>query len=170
MICWINGAYGAGKTTVANHLKDLLRDAFIFDPELLGNGIRDNYPESLFFDTFEQYPLWQELNYKLLKDICSRYDGDIIVPMTLLKKESYEMIIKRLKDDGVEVRYIFLDADADSLRQRLVDSGREAPDSWCVQHIPVCLATQQADCYAIHIDSVGKTPESIADEILAAGV
>ncbi len=170
MIYWLNGAYGAGKTTVANHLKGLLQNAFIFDPELIGNSIRDNYPASLFLDTFEQYPLWLELNYKLLKDIYSRYDGDIIVPMTLLKKESYEMIIKRLIDDGIDVHYIFLDADADSLRRRLVDSGREAPDSWCVQHIPVCLSAQREDCFASHIDSVGKTPEIIANEILARGV
>lgn len=170
MIYWLNGAYGAGKTTVANHLNELLQNAYIFDPELIGNSIRDNYPESLFFDTFEQYPLWLEMNYRLLKDICSRYDGDIIVPMTLLKKESYETIVQRLKDDGVDVRYFFLDADADSLRRRLVDSGREAPDSWCVRHIPVCLSAQKEDSFAIHIDSVGKTPEILAEQILAACV
>ena len=111
MIYWLNGAYGAGKTTVSRHLVELLRNGHVFDPELIGNGIQDNYPESLFFDTFEQYPLWLELNYLLLKDLYSRYDGDIVVPMTLLKRESYDRIIKRLKDDGVEVRYIYLDAD-----------------------------------------------------------
>ena len=64
MIYWLNGAYGAGKTTVAKILVKKLHNAHIFDPELIGDGIRDNYPESLFFDTFEQYPLWLALNYK----------------------------------------------------------------------------------------------------------
>ena len=169
MIYWLNGAYGAGKTTVANILKDLLLNAHIFDPELVGNGLRDNYPKSLFFETFEQYPLWLELNYKLLKDIDSRYEGDIIAPMTLLQPESYEGMIKRLRDDGLDVCYIFLDADAETLRKRMVESGREKPDSWCVQHIPICLQAQQADRFAIHVDTVGKTPEDIAREIIAIG-
>ena len=169
MIYWLNGAYGAGKTTVANCLMPLLHNAHLFDPELVGNGIRDNYPESLFFETFEQYPLWLELNYKLLKDIAFRYDGDIITPMTLLKAESYEGIIKRLRDDGVDVCYVFLDAEAETLRQRMVESGREKPDSWCVRQIPVCLQAQQEDRFAVHVDTVGKAPEAIAREILAVG-
>ncbi len=170
MIFWLNGAYGAGKTTVAKILVKKLHNAHIFDPELIGDGIRDNYPESLFFDTFEQYPLWLALNYKLLKDLDSRYDGDLIVPMTLLKKESYEEIIQRLKDEGIGICYLFLDTDAETLRRRLVDFGREKPDSWCVRQIPVCLAAQREDRFAIHIDTVGKMPERIAEEILAVRV
>lgn len=169
MIYWLNGAYGVGKTTVTKHLVRTLGSAHVFDPELIGDGIRDNYPPSLFFDTFEQYPLWLEFNCKLLKDLCSRYDGDIVVPMTLLKKESYEAIIKRLLDDGISVRYIYLDADEATLRHRLIDLGRETPDSWCVRNIPVCLAAQREDRFAAHIDTVGKTPEMICAEIIAVG-
>ena len=169
MIYWLNGAYGAGKSTVAEKLMELLPGAHLFDPELVGNGIRDNYPESLFLDTFEQYPLWLELNYKLLKDISSRFDGDIIAPMTLIREGSYDAIIGRLKDDGVDVRYFFLDADEATLRVRLIDSGREEPDSWCVGHIPVCLQAQREDRFAIHVNTVGKAPEAIAEEILALG-
>ncbi len=170
MIYWLNGAYGVGKTTVSKHLVKMLRNGHVFDPELIGDGIRDNYPESLFFETYEQYPLWLELNYKLLKDLCSRYDGDIVAPMTLLKKESYEAIIKRLKNDGIDVCYIYLDADEKTLRHRLIDLGHEKPDSWCVQHISICLEVQREDRFAIHIDTVGKTPEMISNEIIAAGM
>lgn len=168
MIYWINGAYGVGKTTVAVQLKGLLRNAHIFDPELVGNGIRDNYPEALFRDTFEQYPLWLELNYKLLKDLSEKHDGDIIAPMTLLREESYEAIIKKLVDSRIDVRYIWLDADAETLRYRMVDLGREKPDSWCVAHIPACLDAQAVDRHAIHVDTIGKTPDEIAAEIAAA--
>ena len=110
------------------------------------------------------------MNYKLLKDLYSRYDGDIVVPMTLLRKESYDAIIKRLKDDEIDVRYIYLDADEKTLRHRLIDLGREKPDSWCVQHISICLAAQQEDRFATHINTVGKTPELISNEIIAVGM
>ena len=63
---------------------------------------------------------------------------------------------------------ICLDADEETLRHRLIDLGHEKPDSWCVRHISVCLAVQREDRFAIHIDTVGKTPEMISGEIIAA--
>ena len=167
MIYWLNGAYGVGKTTVAEALKPLLHNAHIFDPELIGNGVRDNYPGDLFRETFEEYPIWLETNYQLLKDLYERYDGDIIAPMTLLREASYTAIIRRLQDDGIPVRYIFLDADETTLRHRMVDTGREKPDSWCVGHIPACLAAQAQDAHAVHVNTVGRIPEEIAAEIAA---
>ena len=167
MIYWLNGAYGVGKTTVAEALKPLLKNAHICDPECTGDAIRDSYPDVLFRDTFEQYPLWTETVFGILKDLAARYDGDVIAPMTLLREESYEAIVKRLKDCGVPIRYLFLDADAETLRHRMVDLGREEPDSWCVAHIPACLKAQAEDRRAIHIDTLGKTPQEIAREIAA---
>ena len=167
MIYWLNGAYGVGKTTVAEALQPLLSNAHIFDPEMVGNGIRDNYPDSLFCETYEEYPIWLETNYKLLKDLYERYDGDIIAPMTLLQESSYTAIIGRLLGDGIPARYIYLDADEATLKHRMIDSGREEPDSWCVRHIPACLDAQAADTRAVHIPTVNRTPEDIADEIAA---
>ena len=165
-VYWINGAYGVGKTTVVNVLKDRLDEAYIFDPESVGNAIRDNYPQEMFKETFEEYPLWLETNYKLLGDIYHKYDGDIIVPMTLLKEESYLQIIKRLRNDGINLIYIFLDGNEQTLYHRMVELGREEPDGWCVKHIPVCLAVQKEERHAKHINTVGKTPEEIVDNIL----
>ena len=167
MIFWLNGAYGVGKTTVTEKLKELLHNAHVFDPELVGNGIRDNYPDTLFRETFEEYPVWLEANYKILKDLNENYDGDIIIPMTLIREGSYENMIKRLIDDGVPVRYIYLDADFETLYSRMVETGRETPDSWCVAHIPVCLKVQEEERRAYHVNTVGRTPEEIAQEIAA---
>ena len=165
MLYWLNGAYGVGKTTVANHLLPLLRNAHLFDPELVGDGIRDNHPEELFCETYEEYPIWLNTCCRLLKDLYERYDGDVVAPMTLLREASYAAILGRLQDEGVPVKYIYLDADEATLRHRLIDLGREKPDSWCVRHIPACLAVQAADTHAVHIDTVNRTPEDIADEI-----
>ena len=99
MIYWINGAYGVGKSTIADCLQKKHDNAHIFDAEEVGNAIRDNYPEeSKHSVIFEDYPLWKETNYRLLLDISNKYSGDIIVPMTLIREESYFEIIKKLQD------------------------------------------------------------------------
>ena len=40
MIIWINGAFGAGKTTLADELGGRLPDAVLFDPEYVGYILR----------------------------------------------------------------------------------------------------------------------------------
>ena len=166
MIYWINGAYGVGKSTIAECLLKKLNKAHIFDAEEIGNAIRDNYPkESKHSVIFEDYPLWRETNYKLLLDISSKYDGDIIVPMTLIREESYIDIIKRLQDNGISVKYIFLDGDYQTIRDRIISRG-EKEDCWCMQNISLCLEAQKNESHAIHIDTINQTPEQIVERIL----
>ena len=167
MIYWINGSYGVGKTTIAECLVKELKKAYIFDPETVGNAVRDNHPEELIYSyIFEDYELWRKFNYELLKDISSKYDGDIVVPMTLVRKESYNDIIKWLKDNNVEILYFFLDGDYKTIHDRILKRG-EGEDSWCMKNVKMCIEAQNNDLNAIHIDTVNKTPEEIVKDIIA---
>ena len=40
VIVWVNGAFGAGKTSAARELIDLIPDSTLYDPELIGGGLR----------------------------------------------------------------------------------------------------------------------------------
>ena len=165
-IYWLNGAYGIGKSTVAECLANRLGKAYVFDTEEIGNAIRDNYPEEARHSViFEDYPLWRETNFKLLLDIYGKYDGDVIVPMTLLREVSYVEIIKRLRDAGVAVEYVFLDGDYKSIHDRILARG-ETEDCWCMQNIELCLDAQRKDGNAKHIDAVHHSPEEIVRLIL----
>lgn len=42
MIVWINGAYGAGKSTVAEEIANRFPGTLIFDAGAVGNAVRDN--------------------------------------------------------------------------------------------------------------------------------
>ena len=42
MIIMINGAFGAGKTSVANALLQTVDDFMLFDPEVVGFMLRNN--------------------------------------------------------------------------------------------------------------------------------
>lgn len=39
MIVWINGAFGAGKTTTGRELIELIPNSTLFDPEVIGGAL-----------------------------------------------------------------------------------------------------------------------------------
>lgn len=43
MIIWISGAYGVGKSALAEALAEKIEDALVFDAEKVGNAVRRNY-------------------------------------------------------------------------------------------------------------------------------
>ena len=47
----------------------------------------------------------------------------------------------------------------------MVGTGREEKDSWCVNHINVCLERQKSDDRAIHINTVNRSPKEIVNDI-----
>ena len=47
MIVWINGAFGAGKTSTARELIDLIPNSTFYDPEVIGGALRHLLPQKL---------------------------------------------------------------------------------------------------------------------------
>ena len=83
MMIWLNGAFGAGKTQAAYELHRRLKGSYVYDPESVGYFIRDNIPPGLREEDFQDHPMWRSFNFEMLDHIASRYEGDIIVPMTI---------------------------------------------------------------------------------------
>ncbi len=67
MIIWLNGAFGAGKTTAACELHRRLPDSFVYDPENIGYFLRKNTPPQCGRPDFQDIPLWRGFNYEALK-------------------------------------------------------------------------------------------------------
>ena len=109
MIIWLSGAYGVGKSTLAEALANHIDNSTVFDAEEVGNAVRENYPGEPFGVVFEDYPLWCEFTYQLLKDLHCNYHYNILVPMTLLRQNSYDTILKRLIEDGIDTQLIVLE-------------------------------------------------------------
>lgn len=167
MIYWINGSYGVGKSTIADCLKRRLGKAHIFDAEEVGNAVRDNYPKECRESViFEGYELWREMNYLLLRDISEKFQGDVIVPMTLVLDESCHDILCRLQADGFQVEHIILDADWQTIHDRILSRG-EDEDCWCMANIQMCLDVHCKWLDALHINTADRTPEQIVNEILS---
>ena len=133
MVIWISGPYGVGKSTLAEYMQSKMKDALIFDAEAVGNAVRDNYPDHPYGFIFEDYELWGEFCYKLIKDIHGNFHKDVIVPMTLLRQNSYR-IIENLRKDGVDTHLVVLEADHQTVHDRILDRG-EKEGCWCMENI-----------------------------------
>ena len=146
MIIWINGAFGAGKTTTAFELHRKIKKSgeiksIVYDPENVGYFMWKNSSNILKKGDFQDFELWREMNYKMLKLISDNYDGIIIAPMTLVKPEYYEEIIGRLINDGIEVRHFILHASRETLIKHLKIRGLGSlkRDSFAVNSIDRCI-------------------------------
>ena len=109
MIIWISGPYGVGKTTLAEAMAAKMDNALVFDAEEVGNAVRGNYPGCPYGYIFEDYPLWGEFCYLLLKD-------------------------GKLKQDGIDTRLVVLEASWQTVHDRILARGEEE-GCWCMENI-----------------------------------
>ena len=60
MIIWLNGTFGAGKSTTARELIPLMPDSRLFDPELVGYVLMEYLSDHEFSD-FQDLTPWRTL-------------------------------------------------------------------------------------------------------------
>lgn len=159
MIIWINGAFGAGKTQTAYELHRRLPGSYVYDPENVGYFIRKNVPGKIALGDFQDYPMWRDANYGMLKHLDREYDGIVIAPMTLVRPPYFDEIVGRLREDGAEVHHFALCAGKETLLRRLKGRG-EGRESWAAAQIDRCISALSDERFKHHLDTEGC---SIAD-------
>ena len=164
MIIWISGPYGVGKSTLAEALIEKMDNALIFDAELVGDAVRSNYPDIPYGYIYEDYPLWGEFCCKLLTDVHNTFHQDILVPMTLLRNASYESIIQKLRENGVETHLVVLEASYDSVHDRILARGEEE-GCWCMENIALAREGSSA-LPGLHINTDGVTVDELVEIVL----
>ncbi len=166
MIIWINGAFGSGKTTVAGMLHDKLSNSYLYDPENVGYFLWQNEPDEIKIrEDFQREPLWREFNYLMLKNIYEKFNGYIIVPMTLVDYGYYMEIIGRLASDGVNIVHFALNASKETLLKRLEKRG-DGADSWPAAQIDRCVSAFDSGKFDGIIVTDNLSPDQILTIIL----
>lgn len=167
MIIWVNGTFGSGKTQTANELSRRIPNSFIYDPENVGYFIRKNIPKQMSKNDFQDFNVWREFNYTMLKTIYDDFSGTIIVPMTIVNPQYFSEIVGRLRDDGVEVHHFTLCASKETILKRLKSRG-EGNNSWAAKQIDRCLAGLSHEVFQTHIDTDHLSIDNIVEQIAAA--
>lgn len=166
MIIWINGAFGSGKSSVAESVCKKLVTAHLYDPEQVGYFLWQNFPmEMKNGENFQHIPLWREFNRKILQYIDSNYSGVILVPMTIYVKKYYDEIIGELIKVNVEVRHFILTASRQTIISRLIQRG-DGSDCWDARHIDKCLKAFDSEICEEKICTESKSIDEIASEII----
>ncbi|EMO0334681.1 AAA family ATPase [Pseudomonas aeruginosa] len=118
MIIWLNGPFGAGKTTLADRLRLRRPDLLVFDPEEIGFVVKATVPPAASGD-YQDLPLWRALTVAALVELRRHYRQDIVVPMTLVQPDYLDELLGGARRIGDELLHVFLDLDAELLRDRI---------------------------------------------------
>jgi broad-specificity NMP kinase len=173
VIIWLNGGFGAGKTTLADELHRRLPDAVVYNPEDVGltmwKWIRPN-------GDFQHLPSWRELVVATALSLRRHHAETLIVPMSLIRDAYRAEILGGLDAVGEEVLHVFLEVDAGVLRERLNARVTRPGKEWDqvaaeagmtgVDEIVAAAARQPDGTIMLRSDRL--TPAELADEVLAA--
>ncbi|MBE1553664.1 AAA family ATPase [Sporosarcina limicola] len=164
MIIWINGTFGSGKTTAAYELQKRLQNSFVYDPERFGYVFMANVPKEISKADFQDYPLWREANYALLKQITEQFEGTIIVPMTLTDENYFEEIVGRLRANEVEVKHFTLSASEETVQKRLWKRF-EGKKSWAYKQMEQRLSSLAKETFKEHIQTDSMSIDEVVEMI-----
>ena len=173
MIVWINGPFGAGKTTLAERLRDRRPGSLIFDPEEIGFVVKATVPKPASGD-YQDLPLWRALTIAALREIRRHYSQDIFVPMTLVQPEYLEEILDGVMPIDDRFLHVFLTLNEDVLRHRIANQIMH-PDpkrtgeirDWRLANVARCLAARgQLGPKTRILDSGAHTPDELTQMVL----
>ncbi|ARZ66320.1 NUDIX domain-containing protein [Streptomyces sp. HU2014] len=179
MIVWLNGAFGAGKTSTARELTELVPGSTLYDPEVIGGALGHLLPPKRLGEVgdFQDLPIWRRLVVDAAAALLTEVGGALVVPMTLLRQEYRDEIFGGLAARRIPVRHVLLDTDETILRGRIEgredypdDPGRtESVRQWCRDHIgPYRAALPWLRSDAFTLDTGALTPREAAGRIADA--
>ncbi|WP_067890627.1 AAA family ATPase [Nocardia vaccinii] len=167
MIIWLNGTFGAGKTTTAAELAALLPGSRIFDTEEVGVMLRHVLASEPVRD-FQDWQPWRGLVVSAAKQILDYVGGTLIVPQSVLVHRYWQEIRTGLTNAGIPICHVVLHAERDELIRR-IDTDPTMPHSqWRFDHLDDYDAARTWHSQEAHvIDTTSLKPHQVAKLIAA---
>jgi len=163
VIVWINGAFGAGKSTTAALVVERLDGAKLFDPEYVGYMLMP-FVESPTGD-FQDLPLWRHLVIETMTGLAQHYPHPWVAPMSLINATYRDEILGGIRGGGVAVVEFVLAVSEEQLRARIdADQAEARARQWRHDHVSQALTTFASLPDATFIDAA-QAPERVAEAI-----
>ncbi|GGZ50652.1 ATP-binding protein [Streptomyces inusitatus] len=168
MIIWLNGTFGAGKTTTAKELTSRIPDSRLFDAEKVGEMLWHvlGVPER----DFQDFPPWRGLVVETARQVLDHVGGTLVVTQTVLVERYWQEIRTGLAAAGIPVHHFLLDTDRDTLVNRIeTDTVPESVSArqWRLDHLPEYQRSlpwlrREAEV----VDTTGIPPSGVAEIIM----
>jgi hypothetical protein len=145
LVLWLNGPFGAGKTSVAHSLIGLHAEAVLYDPEPLGVSLLEAEPTA---DDFQDLPRWRELVVAGAARLAHEGSALLIMPISVLSLDHVGELRAGLEGEGLVVRHLLLDVSENELQRRIAGDGSESQEAarWRRRQLPCFLAARQRLC------------------------
>ena len=168
MIVFINGAFGVGKTTIAEQLVAQLPNSMLYDPEEVGFFLRNIVQPIEQFEDFQDLTMWRTLVVTTAQLLKETYGRTLVMPMTIWYQPYFNEIMSGLRQIDPRLYHFCLIAKKETLMERL-QSRYNSPDAlaWCLQRIERCVNAFQLPAFAVQVETDAKTPEEIKAEIMS---
>lgn len=172
MFVWLNGSFGAGKTSIARELVASDPQHWrLFDPEFVGFGVRAQYPDASV-DDFQDLPSWRRLVPIVADDIATETGQHLVIVQTVLNQKYWTEIATGIAERGHVLRHVLIDAGPATLRQRISeDEVLHRAAGWRLQHVPRYITARDewlANAADLVIDTTSISPLRAAAQITEA--
>jgi adenylate kinase family enzyme len=169
MIIMINGAFGAGKTSVATALVKKIDNSILFDPEEVGFMLRNIITKEIRHQNegtgdFQDLELWRKLTVTVAGYLIDKYKVNLVVPMTIYRKEYFDYIYGGFKALEGNTHHFCLSASLDTIHKRLKERG-DAEGSWAYQQTVKCMQSFKEHDFRQYIDTEKYSVEEIVEII-----
>lgn len=141
-LIWINGPFGAGKTSVARALLDLRPHAFLIDPEILGVVFGSTTPTDAC--DYQDLPAWRELVIASVEILQQNGSELVVMPMAVLRRAYFNQLAAGFRASGSDVVHVVLDVSPTVLEARIAaDTADPAAAPWRRQKLSAYPAARQ---------------------------
>ncbi|MFB9662673.1 AAA family ATPase [Glycomyces mayteni] len=166
MIVWLNGPFGAGKTTTARLLRQSL-PARVFDAEHVGHLLRAIIGDLPHTD-FKEWAPWRTLTVETARQVLDFAGGTLVVPQTVLQHDYWTELADGFAQHHIPVHAFTLHTDRDTFTDRVAnDTDEPTARQWRLDHrgpYETALATWLADATTV-IDNTHLTPDQTAEAV-----
>ncbi len=168
MIIFINGPFGAGKTTVAKMLVKAIPNSMLFDAEDVGYFLRHILNDVERTYDFQDLAMWRPLVVTTTRLLLETYQRPLIMPMTIWYRPYFDEVIGGLRQFEPQFHHFCLTAHKETLIARIQQRGT-SPESfkWCMERNEQAIKAFQSPVFAQQINTEEMTPQEIVDEVLS---